>query len=134
MKEKNVMLGDWVMPKFTEGEKETKVAEIYDKGIISTSGAPYLWDEVDAILVSPKILKANGWENTETPYATLNIGEGKTLEYYFYEHRLDEYWQGIDEWENHAEVRYTLFRCTAQYVHELQHALRLCGIEKEIIL
>lgn len=64
-------------------------------------------------------------------YLNYKIDEFSTLTYYFYEHRLSCTWKGPDEWENNAIVAdKTLIIRGLKYVHELQHALRLHGLNK----
>lgn len=77
------------------------------------------------IILTEEILKKNGFYGDV--YLWINAGDGKTLEYYPFKHRLS-LWYGE---EKNQEI---LFKCHCFYVHELQHALKLCGIEKEIIL
>lgn len=65
-------------------------------------------------------------------YATLRIDEHRHLEYYYHEHRLRKYYCGVDEWQNHAKVTDITFAVHCYSVHQLQHALRLAGVDKEI--
>ena len=89
-------------------------------------------DKLLPIPITKEILEKNGFKGEM--YAFLDISPNLYLEYYYHEHRLREWWTGIDEWNNHAEVKEIVFKCQCHYIHELQHALRLCGIEKEIEL
>ena len=77
------------------------------------------------IILTEEILKKNGFYGEV--YLWINAGDEKTLEYYPFEHRLSLWYGG----EKNQEI---LFKGHCFYVHELQHALKLCGIEKEIIL
>ena len=61
--------------------------------------------DVQPIPLTQEILEKNGWIKTDDPFFRFG-GVGK-------EERVTKY---------------------IQYVHELQHALRLCGIDKEIVL
>ena len=84
-------------------------------------------DEIEPIPLTPEILEKNGW-----------VKDG-----YFYRHKELGYMQ-LGELFEHASLVFTTKcgfsysirtspRCM-KYVHQLQHALRLCGIEKEIEL
>ncbi len=84
------------------------------------------------IPLTPEILEKNGFVGEG--YQLLILDKDDWMEYYHHEHRLRRYWEGIDEWENHSKVRDIVFMCHCYYVHELQHALRMCGVEKEIEL
>lgn len=110
-------------------------------GIYKKSGAYYAVlssdlsadvDKVEPIRLTREILEKNGFDGM--PYAYLKIEDDKWLEYYYHEHRLRKFWSGIDEWNNHAKVTEITFQCSCNYVHELQHALRLCNIDKTIEL
>ena len=84
------------------------------------------------IPLTKEILEKNGFKIGG--YAVLEIDTNTHLEYYLPEHRLRKVWCGIDELDNHAEKTEITFQCHCFYVHELQHALKMCGIEKEIVL
>lgn len=89
--------------------------------------------EIDSIPITPEILEANGWRN-DGMYAILRIDEHLHLEYYYHEHRLRKWYCGVDEWENHAKVNDITFQAHCYSIHQLQHALRLAGVNKEIIM
>ena len=85
------------------------------------------------IPISAEILEKNGW-STDGMYAFLRIDEHRHLEYYYHEHRLRKYYCGVDEWQNHAKVNNITFAVHCYSVHQLQHALRLAGVDKGINL
>ena len=85
------------------------------------------------IPITAEILEQNGW-STDGMYAFLRIDEHRHLEYYYHEHRLRKYYCGVDEWQNHAKVNNITFAVHCYSVHQLQHALRLAGVDKEITL
>ena len=80
-------------------------------------------DDIEPIDLTSEIFQANGFK-VDSGYAILDLGDGKWLEYYFYEHRLTMYYEGTDEWQNHSQVRDIVCRCQCHYVHQLQQALR----------
>jgi len=136
MKANEITIGDWAMVNDTDHPKPMQVDGIYKK-----SGAYYAVlssdlsadvDKVEPIRLTREILEKNGFNGM--PYAFLKIEDDKWLEYYYHEHRLRYFWSGIDDWNNHAKVTEITFQCTCMYVHELQHALRLCNIDKTIEL
>lgn len=90
-------------------------------------------DYFDPIPITAEILEKNGW-SSDGMYATLRIDEHRHLEYYYHEHRLRKYYCGVDEWQNHAKVTDITFAVHCYSVHQLQHALRLAGVDKEINL
>lgn len=139
MKPEELSVGDWVNVLNYHYDGSPKVAQV--DGIVKKHGTYYLQfgsalsaeiDRCEPIPITPEILEKNGFKGKM--YAVLDISPDLYLEYYYHEHRLREWWTGIDEWNNHAEVKEIVFKCQCHYIHELQHALRLCGIEKEIVL
>ena len=138
MKANELMIGDWVM----HNDAHKKVMVIWYKNNVSLDNPFVDWgsiysdkfpiEEVLPIPLTPEILEKNGFKGDG--YAIFTIDESSWLEYYYHEHRLRKWWSGVDEWQNHANVKDITFQCHCYYVHELQHALRLCGIEKEIEL
>jgi hypothetical protein len=72
------------------------------------------------IPLTPEILEKNGWEERPTGYVFYTDGKR-------YENSL---WYIFDS--NTFVVNTTEFQI--KYVHQLQHALRLCGINKNIEL
>lgn len=89
--------------------------------------------DIHPIPITAEILEKNGW-STDGMYATLRLTENSHLEYYYHEHRLRKYYCGVDEWQNHAKVTDITFAAHCYSVHQLQHALRLAGVDKEINL
>lgn len=144
MKAKELMIGDWVMVyregvadcgQYFEWQEVGHVIGLGDKIITvqySDEEETETEEDVKPIQITPEILEKNGFKGEM--YAFLDISPSLYLEYYYHEHRLREWWTGIDEWNNDAEVKEIVFKCQCHYIHELQHALRLCGIEKEIEL
>ena len=124
MKATELMIGNWVyLPDMSTGkEYPARLDEnfIYD--------AKY----AEPIPLTPEILEKNGFKGDG--YLFLEIDDFSYLEYYPFEHRLRKWWHGVDEWENHSETKDITFQCNCHYVHELQNALKLCKIEKEIEL
>lgn len=131
MNAKELMIGDWV---FTRGNIE-QVTSIYD-GYICTEHYEDSHDYYfEPIPLTPEILEKNGFVETDAVVVGARKmiweSEGGRTEITIW---MDDTMQ-MDIRKNiyyEDEVWYTLpFACT---VHELQHALRLCGIDKEIVL
>lgn len=133
MKTEELMIGDYVQIEYRS--KKVKVTAVHDKCIGTNAITPLLADEFKPIPLTPEILYKNGFKDTDI----VIVGTRKLR------------WTSDDErteitiWMDETlpmeivknvyyedEVCYTLpFPGT---VHELQHALRLCKIGKEIIL
>ena len=124
MEAKDLMIGDWVLYK----DKSIMVWEIdayYDR--INTEPDGYnairCIDVLDIkpIPLTPEILEKNGFELQRDKS---ELG------------KLDTYWLGSELGAfrihrlNNGDYQFGLAKI--RNVHELQHALRLCGIDKEI--
>lgn len=125
------MIGDWVL----YGQRFAIIKELYNGYVTilcSINGqneyVEETYDNIDPIPLTLEILKKNKLNiNINNSYTNIlgyfDEDENNLLEIYIEE---DEIWWSI----SYAE--YTILRL--RYVHELQHALKLCGIKKEIEL
>lgn len=118
-KTNELMVGDWVL----DGTQIAQITSITCGGVIETTAHEFSNIEViEPIPLTLEIMKANGFNIKVAPYTPkwirciLNPN-------FFLEDRLKGFYHFNGN--NLAKI---------QYVHELQHALRLCGIEKEIQL
>lgn len=121
MKANELMQGDWVKTKYGNF---ARVAECYQDGSIFTQAGEYkeeLFDvgEFEEVPLTTEILEKNGFVNSDLPF--------------------EQSWQ---------QYGLSIYGTTGSYhincginvsmdvsnIHQLQHALRLCGIEKEIEL
>ena len=132
---KDLMLGDWVLWGYTTasgvkvGGFKMQVAAVYQDDLVDLVDSDSLYeqvpmDEVEAIPLTQMVLEKNAdivkeWMNTEEIWAW-NANNDDNASVIFHER---EGWKRNMEG---ASVR--------RYVHELQHALRLAGIGKEIEL
>lgn len=118
MKANELMVGDWV---FLFDETPVKVdcignAEVY---LTEPKGQHELdwnvtYEHIKPIPLTPEILEKNGFRD---------IDKGENCD------GFDIYWRnGNDGYSINMQDLHL------HYVHELQHALRLCGISKEIEL
>lgn len=128
------MLGDWVRHGFGHEGKVTaidsNVVTVYDKGFDDGDGhceVTFAWNEIKPIPLTTEILEKNGFKRVPIDYDKEMRSECYACD-------------GID-WVIYAN-QFMLCRkgdwvglgIDITYVHELQHALRLTGIEKEIEL
>ena len=131
---RDLMVGDWITNRNGFPMQITNVGDDYAYATFKgNEGEPWEFDDKNdkpqPIPLTPEILEKNGWLNG--PYSRLSLQDGKWLEFYWYEHRLQKYWEGIDEWQNHTKQLEIVFKAGCIfYVHELQHALRLCGLNE----
>lgn len=122
MKAKELMIGDWYAfmghPYKCTANDIASLAECEEKGVST---------DISEIPITPEILEKNFQEflpginlmyHLKGPYCAMNE---------------DGQWVfGLVKVDGENSARYPLVKIS--FVHELQHALRLCGIEKEIEL
>jgi len=133
MKANELMIGDWVV---YDGDVEyqnpirVEGMDISGYSLITSDRDDVGFDGVQPIPLTPEILEKNGFEDVGS-----EVYECDVLPFYIWLER-DRHRLGIDiedstyDKENFAQM----LRVPVSYVHDLQHALRLCGIEKEIEL
>lgn len=135
MKANELMIGDWVNYQPGDTPQYMKVGmvsgydvqlDLYREGGIEMAAQVWFDEEgyVQPIPLTPEILEKNGWYIPEDGlwYRHDVIGFLIAL-------RTSGAYLYADEEHDRRE-----FFCSIHFVHELQHALRLCGIEKEIKL
>ena len=126
MKANEIQIGDWVEPhQCMIPTVYCKVEGIYSDGTVHLDKAERLFalDELTPVPLTPEILEKNGFKKYNGLYR-LDIAEGVFVNADF------------KSKEPFVSVHNTCYRATpiCWYLHQLQHALRLCGIEKEIEL
>lgn len=147
MKANELMIGDWV--KFPIGnDKVVDLTYIEGRGVCASFAAsatlfPVEVYKLEPIPLTPEILEKNGWasDNSNDPLRVYNLRHGNKL------HSIiaiadDGKWSievsaEIAKKDKRGRADLVTFIrdwCDGFCVHELQHALRLCGIEKEIVI
>lgn len=111
MKATELMIGDWVIDTYTN--KPFRIEAVKEK----------MGEGLEPIHLTPEILKKNGFEYYHKNFASTDYDSPFKLEMVGWP---DENGNG-GLWLING-----LFKI--RFVHELQHALRLCEIEKEIVL
>ena len=116
MEARDLMIGDWVQVP-VEFNRYKKIMSTYD-----IDDAPLY----KPISLTPEILKKNGLE------------KAKYFKSMYWSYNTDEHVK-VDvssDGDNFIEVRGEKgqYNGYCKFIHDFQHALRLCGIEKEIIL
>ena len=129
MEVKELAIGDWVnvfgTPKQIEGIRKFKTGDeiVYyngDSGIFATDVTP--------ILLTKEILLKNGFEDF--------AGGGCIIKEPSSDEEPVYIWNGTDSIyvvDYCSLNKYTYIK-ECKYVHEFQHELKSCGIEKEIVL
>ena len=159
MKAEELMIGDWVLAE----EKSAQVTNIsvlggdvirvmnpfmsydiaYASNIIALSNGAKDINKIEPIQLTEEILKKNGFKNDviaqkaiiaegASNFSVILISEDNRIIL----NNIDEYLNSFNKWHVHIDTEDMRTMCTSEitYVHELQHLLKLCKIEKEIIL
>ena len=132
MKANGLMIGDWVF----DGDEVARVTSLTCDGIIETTRRISNIEIITPIPLTPEILEKTGFErNLVWHYYRRTCGEYVVNVRLGYANKIDfvEIREGgKDDVVPSEKTR--LYLPHISYVHQLQHALRLCGIEKEITL
>ena len=155
LKVTDLMVGDLVQIKEKDGTKlvgafrVVAIGKTYLGGVISdfvkngTISMSYIEDEkrvyqtevcnIEPIQLTSEILEKNGFEK-EGVIELYNLYAG--IDHRVTIHDDKEYMNSSNEWYVHvdSEDYSTIAGCELTYVHELQHLLRLCKIDKEIVV
>ena len=131
MKATELMVNDWINSDFDIFQ----IKEIFEDAVRDNGGNDYEFDCISPILLTGDILKSNGFELVEigdngpsTPKTNVNRYEKwecKTMFQTFYL-SYDRHAKNcsLNAFGNHISQ--------IIYVHELQNAMRVCGVEKEV--
>lgn len=123
----DIMIDDWVKVKYTQ--KPVKVKEI-KQSCVYIEGNGYKYDEIESIPLTAEILEKNGFVSVGQEVYQWEDGN------YYVWYEIDKCKLGIDQNNNtyFAENISPVLRLTVINLHELQHALQLCKIDKKIKL
>ena len=151
MKTEDLMIGDWV----TITEPDDFHGYI-GKVVIINAETNYIMvripdmhphdvfvEDLQPIELTEEILHKNGFKNDvhaeksivaegASNFSVILISEDNRIMI----NNIDEYLNSFNNWHVHIDTEDMRTMCTAEitYVHELQHLLKLCKIEKEIVL
>ena len=123
MKATDLIIGDWVqVPSLIDNVEHydawCKVKQLRDCDLDVIGFKELKYDEIVPIPLTPEILEKNGWE---CEYF------GKRQEWWLDKTKFPIVGYSTNDTLHHNGI-------VLKYVHELQHALKLCKIEKEIVL
>lgn len=142
---KELMCGDWVKVEQTTEVVKAKVLGVYKDGInyeVDYSGVRATnqihTDYVSPIKLTEDILVKNGFEYAYNKASEMQNKQllVANISGHYIEVRLDKknvaIWYDYDE--NESDFYSDVFLPLPYFVHGFQHLLRLCGIEKSIIV
>lgn len=123
----NLMVGDWV--KFKGSDLYHQVKVVSNKSIKFDNQKWFAKSSVEPIPLTQEILEKNGFVNDRGIYCWRD--ENKQITYFSKENNRPYCTYSFVNIESGCIVVNEL---PIEYVHELQHTLRLCGIKKEEIV
>ena len=127
MKAEELMIGDYVQlngsPYVIEEMSKKGWVHITDQvhNLRVQMSTDYILDFIEGVPIIPEILEANGFARSKA-----------FVEWKYEDDDIYMLWKPFPWIKIQLEDHTVMFPC--EFVHELQHALRLCGIEKEIVL
>ena len=124
-----LMIGDWVMN--THNQKPEQVCEILERMVMLDYNDLYDYDEIEPIPLTEEILRKNGWEYNDEDakfFPQTWVGGGLMLQ------GADDGGYRIVVTSDYDDEDTNDTPFILHYVHELQHALRLRRIEREMEL
>lgn len=125
MKTNEFMVGDWVL----DGTQIAQITSITYGGVIETTAHEFSNIEViEPIPLTAEILEKNGFDCSDEEVVRYNFTDGD-YQGHFSLRRMYSV-NTPNGWSFFAFNVLTII----DYVHELQHALKLCGIDKNIEL
>jgi len=143
MKKEDLMIGDWVNIQSEKDDEPmySQVEQLWECEIDADFQTDY--ENVHPIELTEEILHNNGFKNDvitqksiiaegASNFSVILISEDNRITL----NNIDEYLNSFNKWHIHIDTEDMRTMCTAEitYVHELQHLLKLCKIEKEIVL
>ena len=130
MKANELMIGDWLVH---ENGEPVQVTNIRGERFACYTSYWNYNNYFYPIPITRELLEKNGFEK-EGVIELYNLYAG--IDHRVTIHDDKEYMNSNNEWYVHvdSEDYSTIAGCELTYVHELQHLLKLCGIDKEIVL
>jgi len=140
MKANELMIGDWV--KFPTSDLCYKVYAVQGKSVKIDKQYWHKADNLEPVLFTPEILDKNfpPMYEDDYRYTKRENGIGVDINYTilkpggYDQLRMRKEPEWLCWWMKINYGKTPVVMINFNYVHELQHALRLCGIEKEIEL
>lgn len=153
MKISDLMIGDWVAAKgidkpfrvvyITYSAMKEQLC-IFGKTSDGIRVGPFLSEEIQSILLTPEILEKNGFKLVEGeihPSSVIYVWiEGGKRDCFIEVTSYNPPARGvkflvrINTESTQKTGRDMIHSCDIEYIHQFQHAMKLCNIDKEIVL
>lgn len=127
---KAIQIGDWLQHANGKYYQVTRIDRLGDGNIHFACGFPRLWEynnKFEPIPLKKLHLTKNGFKPTDETDMRFVYRDGYEIKVMIDEYIRDSMFLSIEFAEKNIWM-------PIEYVHELQHAMRLFGIEKEIKL
>ena len=135
MKSEEVMIGDWV--RLIKSKAPIKIEAMSPSGFLRYAAngnvaVPYSLEEAEPVPLTPEIFEKNGFEyicnhDAFCYYHYIDVQNCDMID--VYQDVYNNWFVSVSSVEQRRVVEIQI-----SSVHELQHALKLCRIEKEIVL
>lgn len=126
-----LMLGDWL--KYGTFDTIVKVISLYGSMVNTNAATPLFPDDLEPIPITPEILEKNGFVIKKKWAQMGNFGDSPLIMWHFEDEPILRHFK--HELEIHQnDTGKVHIHIPCEYVHQLQHALKLCGINKNIEL
>lgn len=130
IKAEELMIGDWVMSIHPAMPRPIKITEIGENDIGYKNGILHI-SFIEPIPITPEILEKNGFVLESDGWVYYQNPEIKQQDYICVSFRHNDEPRSVEI--NFIHKAQCVFRQIYE-VHELQHALKICGITKNIEL
>lgn len=143
MEANELMIGDWVS--YKGNPTKIRTIEIYNVDVGPLQVTITYGDRICGLTVidvsmlkpiplTPEILEKNGWKQKKGFIQHGNFGNGPLMIWHTEDNKILRHFTHEMEISDLSSDRGFRVRFDCNYVHQLQHALKLCQIEKEIQL
>lgn len=136
MKAEELMIDDWVYNH--ESNQYQRVWQLDYDNVVLDGYYSYDYNDIEPIPLTPEILEKNGFKmkqkEGESNYEYVAAGGNYIIVFLFFRETIYGISTVMDCELGFSGGLDRIHKCNVKYVHELQHALRLCGIKKEIVL
>ena len=129
MEAKELMIGDWVLQDDNlEHKRPCRIKGFFDRHIIEVSGetTPLHESHINPIPLTAEILDNSGFKKGHDAVENKDTFMSNFCPLFLVKEK-GEWW--LSTYDSSPEI---LNLIRIKYVHELQHFLRLCGMEREI--
>lgn len=138
LKMSDLSVGDWVHHDFYEVDMRVRTIYGDTERIIAESNDGYgvtcHLDHFRPIPITAEILEANGFVDNGVGQHYLKCGNGITARVGRNPLSHDDCWLVATDKQVDETISTTCVLFDAKHIHQLQHALRLAGVDKEIVM